>query len=108
MLGELDGSTTKLAVTLGVVGIVAGRGAVERVTVKVGGIVDEKVTDAGEKGSVHNGRKTQAIVERNGQAGDDWCVGVRAAVARKDDGDFVALRDQRFGESFDDVGETAG
>ena len=43
MLGDFDGCSTEFAVALGVIGVIAGRAAVEVVAIEVGGVVDKKI-----------------------------------------------------------------
>jgi len=42
MLGDFDGGPAEFAVALGVIGVIAGRAAVEVVAIEVGRVVDEK------------------------------------------------------------------
>jgi len=108
VLGDFDDRAGEFAVALGVVGKIAGAVAVNSVPVEIGGVVDEKVADGVEESAVGDGRKTEATAHGNGEAGHNDGGGFRAAVARENDGDFVALSGESLGQRFDDVGEAAG
>src|SRR5258705_6463562 len=60
MLGDFDGCPSEFAVALGVIGIIAGRAAVEVVAIEVGRVVDEKITDAVDHSAIRDGWKTEA------------------------------------------------
>ena len=94
MLGDFDDRAGEFAVALGVIGKIAGTVAVNSVAIEIGGIVDEKITHALEQGAVGDGGEAEAAAHGNGEAGHDDGGGFCAAIARENDGDFVALSER--------------
>lgn len=107
VLGNFNGGATEFAVALGVVGKIAGAIAVDAVAVEIAGIIDKKIAHTVENGAIGNGGKAQAATHGNGEAGHHHGSGFYSAIAGQNDGDFVTLRGQGFGQGLDYVGEAA-
>jgi hypothetical protein len=109
VLGNFNCDAAELAVTLGIVRIIAAGAAVEAVAIEIGGVVDEEIAHAADDRAIGNGgeAKTRAA-HGNADAGHDYRTYLRAAVARQDDGDFVPEIDQGFWQRLDDVRQSAG
>src|ERR1700676_3363064 len=108
VLSDFDRSAAKFAVTLGVIGKISRAAAVDSVAVEVTGIVDEKVAHTIEHGAVGNGGEAQASAQRDSHAGHNHHARFYSPVTGQHHGEFMALRDQGFGQRFDYVGKAAG
>src|SRR5712664_3532042 len=104
VLGDFDGRAAKLAVTFGVVWIVAAGAAIEAIAIKIGGVVHEKITYSADHGTIGDGWKTEACAaHRNRDAGHDHGANLHAAVAGQHDRDFVPEANQGFWQGLDHV-----
>ncbi len=109
MLGDFNRGAAKLTVALGIIRIIAAGTAVEPVAIKIGGIVYKKIANAVDYGTVGNGWKTEACAAHgNRHAGHDHGTGLRSAVARQHNRDFMAEADQGLRQSLNDVREAPG
>src|SRR5712671_1028117 len=94
MLGDFDGGAAELAVALGVIGVIAGRAAVEVVAIKIGRVVDEKIADAIDHSAIRDGWKTEAgAAHRNRHAGHYDGTGFCSSIPWQYDGDLVSEAD---------------
>src|SRR5712671_7150070 len=94
VLGDFDGGAAEFAVALGVIGVIAGRAAVEVVAIEVGRIVDEKIADAVDHGTIRDGWKTEAgAAHRNRHAGHYDGTSFCSSIAWQDNRDLVSEAD---------------
>src|SRR5271157_5581570 len=95
---------------LGVVVIVAQRGAIERVAVEVRRIVDEIELHSRAHAAVEHGTEAVTVIERNRDAGDDLAGIVEPGlpVTRKKDSDLVAQVGESGRQGANDICQSAG
>ena len=91
---------------LGVVGIVAGRGAIKGVTVEVGRVVDKIEFQPTLRARFDDRAKTVLVGKRDGDAGENGCRLRKFGllIARKKDADIVSERGQGLGQGANNVG----
>src|SRR6266404_4446742 len=108
MLSDFNRRPAKFAVAFGIIREIAGGIPVNSVAIEVAGIVHEKVANAIQQRSIHDGWKSQAISERHSQAWNDCGIGLRSPISRQHHGHFMATCDQGFGKRLDHVGQASG
>ena len=109
-LGRFQHGAAEQREALGVVVIVAQRCTVERIAVEERRVVDEIELHSRAHAAVEHGTEAVAVIEGNGDAGDDLAriVELGLLVARKKDGDLVAQGGKRGRQGADDIRQPAG
>ena len=108
-LRGLEHGATEQRVALGVVGIISGGRAVERIAIEIWRILDKIRTHAALAGSRHDGSEAILVVERNRDAAHyRRRIGqLGLAVTRQIDADLMPERGQGAGQSANHVGQSA-
>ena len=94
---------------LGIVGIVAGRSAIEGIAIEVLRVLDEVESHAALAASAHDGGETVLVVEGDGDAANDrGGIGeLGLAITRQVDADLMTQGSEGAGQGANDIGQSA-